>query len=477
MSNSKTLTDTIAAVATPAGVGGVAMLRISGKSAVPLASAYLRYVRNQPIVLSPRKAHFALFEVDGVVIDEVVATFFQAPHSYTGEDVVELSCHGSLYVQQAILQALLDGGARLADPGEFTQRAFLNGRLDLSQAEAVADLIDATNAAAGRLAVSQLRGGYASRLRELRSQFVDLVALLELELDFSEEDVEFADRSQLNQLLDHIHQTCSQLADSFQQGNAVKNGVPVAILGAPNAGKSTLLNALLGEDRAIVSDIPGTTRDTIEDTITLKGITYRFIDTAGIRNTPDVIEAEGVRRSLDTLSKARVVLYMVDAALSPDQLVDQLLQLQCHSEWHDKQLLLIVNKIDKLADGGVPCVTPDTLDKLNNKLHSPIDPIHLFFISAKSRTGLDSMLQALQQLYCADIDFSQPMLTNLRHYEAMLHIVEACQQARNGLAQNLPADLVVVDIREALYYLGTITGEISSNDILGTIFSRFCIGK
>lgn len=477
MSNSKTLTDTIAAVATPAGVGGVAMLRISGKSAVPLASAYLRSVRTQPVLLSPRKAHFALFEVDGVVIDEVVATFFQAPHSYTGEDVVELSCHGSLYVQQAILQALLDGGARLADPGEFTQRAFLNGRLDLSQAEAVADLIDATNAAAGRLAVSQLRGGYASRLRELRSQFVDLVALLELELDFSEEDVEFADRSQLNQLLDHIHQTCSQLADSFQQGNAVKNGVPVAILGAPNAGKSTLLNALLGEDRAIVSDIPGTTRDTIEDTITLKGITYRFIDTAGIRNTPDVIEAEGVRRSLDTLSKARVVLYMVDAALSADQLADQLVQLQSHSEWHDKQLLLIVNKIDKLPDGGVPCVTPDTLDKLNNKLHSPIAPNHLFFISAKSRTGLDSMLQALQQLYCADIDFSQPMLTNLRHYEAMLHIVEACQQARNGLAQNLPADLVVVDIREALYYLGTITGEISSNDILGTLFSRFCIGK
>lgn len=477
MSNSSPLTETIAAIATPCGVGGIAVLRISGANATAICQQHLKNSKGERLALKPRTAHFALFNNADEVIDEVVATYFPAPHSYTGEDVVEISCHGSTYIQEALLQHLIADGARLATPGEFTQRAFLNGRLNLSQAEAVADLIDSTNAASGKLAISQLRGGYAIRLGELRSQFVDLVSLLELELDFSEEDVEFADRSRLRNLLTDIRQSCADLAETFHQGNAIKNGVPVAILGAPNAGKSTLLNALVGEERAIVSDIPGTTRDTIEDTMTYQGITYRFIDTAGIRNTTDTIEAEGVRRSMNSLQKAQVVLYMVDASTPAEQLAEELSHLQQQTQWDNKQLMLIVNKIDRIAPGSEACVTQHSLNKLNEMLPYPIKKEHLFAISAKQRDGLDQLLQALQQTYHSDIDFTQPMLTNLRHYEAMQHIVEACDQANESLEQQIPADLVVIDIREALYYLGTITGEISSNDILGSIFSRFCIGK
>lgn len=477
MSNNRLLDETIAAIATPSGVGGIAVLRISGSDAAAICQNHLNNSKGERLTLKPRNAHFALFNNGDEVIDEVVATYFPAPHSYTGEDVVEIACHGSTYVQQALLQHLLSDGARLATPGEFTQRAFLNGRLNLSQAEAVADLIDSTNEASGKLAISQLRGGYALRLRELRSQFVDLVSLLELELDFSEEDVEFADRTRLRGLLNDIRQSCNSLAETFHQGNAIKNGVPVAILGAPNAGKSTLLNALVGEERAIVSDIPGTTRDTIEDTMTYHGITYRFIDTAGIRNTTDTIEAEGVRRSLNSLQKAQVVLYMVDASTSFDQLAEELSDLQQHTQWDNKMLMLIVNKIDKIAPGTEACVTEQSLNTLNERLPYPVKREHLIALSAKQGQGLDKLLQLLQQTYHSDIDFTQPMLTNIRHYEAMRHIVEACDQANESLEQHIPADLVVVDIREALYYLGTITGEISSDDILGSIFSRFCIGK
>lgn len=477
MSNKALLTETIAAIATPNGVGGIAVIRVSGSDAITICQHHLQNAKGESLTLKPRTAHFALFATDNEVVDEVVSTYYPAPNSYTGEDVVEISCHGSTYIQQTLLQHLIADGARLATPGEFTQRAFLNGRLNLSQAEAVADLIDATNAASGKLAISQLRGGYAIRLRELRSQFVDLVSLLELELDFSEEDVEFADRTQLRNILKDIRHSCAHLVDTFHQGNAIKNGVPVAILGAPNAGKSTLLNALVGEDRAIVSDIPGTTRDTIEDTMTYQGITYRFIDTAGIRNTTDKIEAEGVRRSINSLQKAQIVLYMVDASIHTEQLAEELTSLQQQTQWDNKQLMLIVNKIDKLESGSDTCVTKQNLSKLNKRLPYPIKDEHLFAISAKQGIGIDQILKTLQQTYNFDVDFTQPMLTNLRHYEAMRHIVDACDQANESLEQQIPADLVVVDIREALYYLGTITGEVTSEDILGSIFSRFCIGK
>lgn len=441
---------TIAAISTPAGVGGIAVVRLSGPQAFAIAQRHLRLTLptgSQPV------AAFAVFRHQGSIIDEVMTTCFPAPHSFTGQDTVEISCHGSMYVQQTILAALLQSGAQLAEPGEFTRRAFLNGKLDLSQAEAVADLIDSTNAANHALAISQLRGGYAQRLKELRNQFVDLAALLELELDFSEEDVEFADRTQLNRLLNRLEDECARLCHSFSMGNAIKNGVPVAIVGRPNVGKSTLLNALVGENRAIVSDIAGTTRDTVEDTMVLDGVTYRFIDTAGIRQSDDTIEALGIERSFQAVEKAQVVLYLTDDAATLD---DEIAELGTHVDLSGKHVLGIVNKIDVAEAAGCE----DTLR-----------------ISAKTGRGLDVLQSRLTQLYGQQQVTNEPILSNLRHYEALQHVLEALSHVKEGFAANLPADLIVIDLREALHYLGTITGQVSSNEVLGSIFSRFCIGK
>lgn len=447
--------NTIAAISTPPGVGGIAVVRLSGPEAFAIAA--------QHTAMPPegREVRFALFRAGVTVLDEVVVTIFRAPHSYTGEDTVEIACHGSLYVQQTLLQALLATGARLAEPGEFTRRAFLNGRLDLSQAEAVADLIDSTNAASHRLAMSQLRGGYAQRLAALRQQFVELASLLELELDFSDEEVEFADRAQLLALLDAVEEECRRLCDSFRLGNAIKNGIPVAIVGRPNVGKSTLLNALVGEERAIVSAIAGTTRDTVEDTMTFNGVAYRFIDTAGIRHSDDAIEREGIERSYRAVEKAQVVLYMVEAGQLSGATAE-LEELRSHVCLDGKQLIVLASKIDKagqspetVADAAVPQIA----------------------ISAKTGQGLDLLRQQLSSCQRAGTADTAPLVTNIRHYEALQNVLSATAHVRDGLRQNLPADLVVIDLRDALHHLGTITGQVASDEVLGTIFSRFCIGK
>ena len=442
--------DTIAAISTPHGIGGIAVVRLSGPDAFAIASRHLK---------SPGAAHPQLFRIGEKVLDQVIATAYHAPHSYTGDNTVEISCHGSLYVQQTLLQALLDSGARLAEPGEFTRRAFLNGKLNLSQAEAVADLIDSTNAAAHSLAVSQLRGGYAKELETLRQQLVDLTALLELELDFSDEDVEFADRSRLHSLASQIYTRVTALRESFHMGNAMKRGIPVAIIGRPNAGKSSLLNALLHDNRAIVSDIPGTTRDTIEETFVIEGTPFRIIDTAGLRHSDDPIETLGIQRTLTTVAQADIVLYVHDASQSYGHALADLQELQDRLSLKDKHLFIVNNKID---------LVPETLTA----------PYRTFPISAKEGTGLDALTSALAK--AAQTDLAQApdvMLTNVRHYNALGHVEQALLHVAKGLADHLPADLVVIDLRDALHHLGTITGQVTSDEVLGTIFSRFCIGK
>ena len=470
--------ETIVAISTPHGVGGIAVARLSGPDALSIAEKHLSPLTSH---LSPRHATYCTFfssspetgEGDRrkavwegydntIPLDDVVAVYF--PKGYTGEPTVEISCHGSLYVQQALLQALVDDGARLAEPGEFTQRAFLNGRLDLSQAEAVADLIDSVTPAQHRLAVSQLRGGYAQNLKDLRQQLLDLTSLLELELDFSQEDVEFADRTQLRNLLSSLITQLSTLIASFKMGNALKRGVPVAIIGAPNAGKSSLLNALLGDDRAIVSDVPGTTRDTIEELFVLDGVTFRFIDTAGLRHSDDIVEAMGIERSRKAIADAHLVIFVHDVT----------------TPWHepaldlsDKKVLVVLNKSD------LP--THSSLITHHSSLithHSSLITPHSIPLSAKTGKGLDALRTAMVEAVRSDMPQDDSiLLTNARHYEAMCRVKEALSHVSEGLDGGMPSDLVAVDLRDALYHLGTITGEVSSDEVLGNIFSRFCIGK
>lgn len=451
-------TSTIAAISTPPGVGGIAVIRISGPDAHIIAA---KHVAIPACNGSHQGVGYAVFRNQGKIVDEVMVTRYDAPHSYSGEDTIEIACHGSAYIQQEILNTLIHSGATMAAPGEFTQRAFLNGRLDLSQAEAVADLIDSTNASSHQLAISQLRGGYSKRLHQLRQQFVEFAALLELELDFSDEDVEFADRSQLLTLVDTIVSECQRLCLSFQLGNAIKNGIPVAIVGMPNAGKSTLLNTLVGEERAIVSDIPGTTRDTIEDTLTIGGITFRFIDTAGIRHSEDKIESLGIQRSYQTVEKAQVVLYLSE---NQDTLQQELDQFTQQVSLEGKLLIPILTKAD-CSESPIACKC--FLGSYANDL------IHL---SARTGKGIDLLKSRLTEHYTVT-DSQDPILTNLRHFEALNKVLDALAIVRQGLVSAIPADLVVIDLREALYHLGTITGEVSSNEVLGNIFHRFCIGK
>lgn len=455
------VTDTIAAISTPQGVGGIAVVRVSGPDAVALVRQYVRTVSDEP-----NRTSFGVFRVGDRVIDEVVVSTFRAPRSYTGEDVVEISCHGSRYVQEEILRILVSQAgavrsARLAEAGEFTRRAFLNGRFDLSQAEAVADLIESHSEASHRLAVSQLRGGYSRKLREIRDKFVELTSLLELELDFSDEDVEFADRRALRALRDELEGEVSRLVASFRLGNAIKNGVPVAIVGRPNVGKSTLLNSLLNEERAIVSDIAGTTRDTVEDVVSIDGIAFRFIDTAGIRHSSDIVESAGIERSYRAMADAQIVLYMVDAVRPDAEIEEELDEVRTKVDFGDKTLLLLKNKADK--------VRPSSQD-------AP-QPPHTLAISAKEGTHIDTLRRMLVGSVREGTTSDATLLTNVRHCESMTHVLEALTHVGEAFDQNLPADLVVVDIRDALYHLGQITGQVSSDEVLGTIFSRFCIGK
>ena len=441
--------ETICAISTPHGVGGIAIVRLAGENAKSIAEQSLRRKSGKKITLADHRAEVAdMVLKQGDYLDEVVATYFAAPHSYTGGDVVEIACHGSLYVQQKMLQHFVDCGARLAEAGEFTMRAFANGRLNLSQAEAVADLIDAQSESAHKLAISQMRGGYASELETLREKFIELTSLLELELDFSDEDVEFANREHLRQIAEQVQAKVNRLLQSFSLGNAIKNGIPVAIVGRPNAGKSSLLNALVGEERAIVSPQPGTTRDTVEETIIAGGIMFRFIDTAGLRHSNDEIEQSGIKRSYDAMQRARIVLHVIDIA---DETAEESPLPHFGADTH---VITVYNKADlphKEKDGEL-------------------------YISATTGIGIENLKQSMIKLVEGVVN-ENATLTNARHYEAMMHIKTALDEVIRSMDADMPADLLVVDIRDALYHLGTITGQVTSDTILSTIFSRFCIGK
>lgn len=420
--------------------------------------------------LQAGKVRLVEIKKDGTLLDEVLLTVFRNPRSYTGDDLVELSCHGSVYIQQQLMALLLSNGARMAMPGEFTQRAFLNGKMDLSQAEAVADLISSRSAGAHRIAMQQMRGGFSSELQDLRSKLIKFASLIELELDFSQEDVTFADKDALQTLIKALRSHIQKLMDSFALGNAIRNGVPVAIVGKPNAGKSTLLNALLNEERAIVSDIPGTTRDTIEEELVLNGISFRFIDTAGIRGTGDTIENLGIERSYNAIRKAAVVIYLFDVkGMTQAQLQADLAALAVHLDASTK-LVLVGNKIDQT----------DAADYANALagFEAPQHAHEILFISSKNKSGLDTLLAALSSFVDLNqVDANSSVVSNARHLDALGKAAESLTRVASGLEQDLSGDLLASDIRQALYYIGTITGHVSVEDLLDSIFRDFCIGK
>jgi tRNA modification GTPase len=455
--------DTICALATPAGVGAIAVIRLSGEDSFTVVDTVFKSPNGKKKLANQKgyTVHFGQIMKGDEVLDEVLATVFTAPHSFTGENSVEISCHGSPLIQNKMLQLLIESGARMADPGEFTMRAFMNGKMDLSQAEAVADLIAAENDAAHKVALQQMRGGFSKEIEGLREELINFASLIELELDFAEEDVEFADRTRLVSLLDAISVVLLRLIQSFAVGNVIKNGIPVAIVGAPNAGKSTLLNALLNEERAIVSEIAGTTRDTIEDEIHLGGITFRFIDTAGLRETADQIESIGIRKAFEKIDQARVVLYLFDAAAPPEDLDTHLHEIVARAS--NKPVLVIATKIDR----GIAALD------LNLK------GLRFLEISAKANTGIDELKHALLEVVgIAALSNNEVVVTNARHYEALQKALVAVDKTQEGIAHQLTTELLASEVREALRHLGNITGAIEvDRDILGTIFSKFCIGK
>ena len=459
--------DTICAISTPAGTGGIAVIRISGSKAIETVMKSWRGADLRKA--ATHTAHFGtIVYPDGETLDEVVATVFRCPHSFTGEDTVELSCHGSQWIQSQLVAQMISNGCRAAKGGEFTRRAFMNGKIDLSQAEAIADVIGSSSRASHRIAVSQMRGGFSAMLAGLREQLLEFVSLMELELDFSEEDVEFADRTRLIDLAKHIDSVITTLADSFSVGNAIKNGVPVAIVGETNAGKSTLLNRLLHDDKAIVSDIRGTTRDAIEDTINLGGITFRFIDTAGIRDTSDKIESIGIDRTFQKIDNASIILWMIDGTQATGNIRETAEKIMPHCQ--GKQLIAVINKSDKLNNS--------TIQAIQSEISNISDRIRTITISAKNDIAVDRLEQMLVE--SAGIPENDPnavVVTNARHYDALCHAQEAIRRAIDGLQSGLSGDFVSQDIRECMHYLGEITGEITTHEILGSIFSRFCVGK
>jgi len=468
-------TDTIVAMATPAGAGAIAVIRLSGSEALSIASALFSSVSGKNLAeQKTHTVHLGHIKDGERVIDEVLATLFKNPNSYTGEDVVEISCHGSHYIQQEIIQLCLRNGCRMAQAGEFTLRAFLNGKMDLSQAEAVADLIASDSAASHQLAMQQMRGGFSSEIKNLREELLNFASLIELELDFAEEDVEFADREEFQKLIARITQVLKRLIDSFATGNVLKNGIPVAIVGEPNVGKSTLLNALLNEERAIVSDIAGTTRDTIEDEISIGGIGFRFIDTAGIRETEDIIEGLGIRKTFEKIEQAQVVIYLFDAEKFHPEVSGQASKFQVEIEtiknkYPLKNLIIVANKIDKLSEA--------ELHKLNVTL-SAVEGSTYLLLSAKKGIGLKELeTQLLEFVNTGALRSNETIVTNSRHYDALLKALEEIIRVQEGIDANLSGDLLAIDIREAMYHLGAITGQVSEDEILGNIFANFCIGK
>ena len=459
---------TICAIATSPGMGAIATIRLSGEKAIEIADLVFQSPKSGKKLRDqkPNTLHFGSLYDHDELIDEVVVAVFHAPHSFTGEEVVEITCHGSVYIQQRILQLLILKGAMMARPGEYTQRAFLNGKMDLSQAEAVADLIASTNRAAQKVAINQMRGGFSTELSNLRGELLHFIAMIELELDFSEEDVEFADRQQLKKLVSKIEIILRTLKDSFQLGNVIKNGIPVAIIGDTNVGKSTLLNALLNEEKAIVSDIHGTTRDVIEDVVNIHGTAFRFFDTAGIRETTDEIETLGIERSYNKLDLATVVILVVDTKNEFAVISDRIDKIRARID--SQSLIIAANKVDQGLAG-----TISDLKKLDLNANEK-----LVFIAAKQKINLEQLISEMQMAVSLDsLSEDAVIVTNVRHFEALTHAHESIERLTVGLDNRISGDFLAQDIRQCLHYLGEITGAISNDEILGHIFKNFCIGK
>ena len=462
--------ETIVALATPSGAGAIAIIRLSGKEAITIAAQVFESVSGKDITKQKTHTIHLGHIVDGTKIyDQVLLSIFKGPNSYTGENVVEISCHGSVFIQQQIIQLLLRKGAKMAQAGEFTLRAFLNGKLDLSQAEAVADLIASDNEASHQIAMQQMRGGFSNEIAKLREELLNFASLIELELDFAEEDVEFADQTAFHELINRIEFVLKRLIDSFAVGNVIKNGIPVAIVGEPNVGKSTLLNALLNEERAIVSDIAGTTRDTIEDELVIAGIGFRFIDTAGIRETIDVVESIGIQKTFEKIEQAQVVILLLDAKeLQVSGLKFQVEIEKIKNKFPQKPLVVILNKVDLLSKDAVEAISQE-LETLNLKLET---------ISAKQKTGIEELKNTLLSFVnTGALRNNETIVTNTRHYDSLLKALEEIQKVNFGLQTNISSDLMSIDIREALYHFGMITGEVTNDELLGNIFANFCIGK
>ncbi|WP_426091942.1 tRNA uridine-5-carboxymethylaminomethyl(34) synthesis GTPase MnmE [Flavobacterium sp. DSR3-2] len=458
--------DSIVALATPSGAGAIAVIRISGQDAITIGNSVFKSIKNKELTTQKTHTlHLGHIMDDFKTLDEVLVSIFKGPNSYTGENTIEISCHGSTYIQQQIIQLLLRKGCRMADPGEFTLRAFLNGKLDLSQAEAVADLISSDNEASHQIAMQQMRGGFSNEIAKLREELLNFASLIELELDFAEEDVEFADRTQFHELLNRIEFVLKRLIDSFAVGNVIKNGIPVAIVGEPNVGKSTLLNALLNEERAIVSEIAGTTRDTIEDELVIGGIGFRFIDTAGIRETEDVVESIGIRKTFEKIEQAQVVVFLFDS--SEFKVSGLKLKVELEKIKHQfplKPLVIIGNKADKLKE----------IEIENLKSEIP----EILLISAKEKLGVEDLKNRLLAFVnTGALRNNETIVTNTRHYDSLIKALEEIKKVKFGLETNLSSDLMALDIKEALYQFGMITGQVTNDELLGNIFANFCIGK
>ena len=471
--------DTIVALATPSGAGAIAVIRISGQNAIIIAGQVFQSVSGKNIENQRSHTLHLGHIVDGdKVLDQVLVSIFKNSNSYTGENTIEISCHGSPYIQQQIIQLLLRKGCKMAQPGEFTLRSFLNGKMDLSQAEAVADLISSDNEAAHQIAMNQMRGGFSNEIGKLREELLNFASLIELELDFAEEDVAFADRTEFRNLLVRIDFVLKRLIDSFAVGNVIKNGIPVAIVGEPNVGKSTLLNALLNEERAIVSEIAGTTRDTIEDELVIDGIGFRFIDTAGIRETNDVVESIGIKKTFEKIEQAQVVIFLFESfkfaspvrnnsgQVSSSEYTNELLQIK--NQFPQKQLVVIINKVDLVQE--------DEVDKIRNQLETL--NLKLIFLSAKNKIGIQELKNTLLSFVnTGALRNNETIVTNTRHYDSLLKALEEIQKVKHGLETNLSSDLMAIDIKQALYYFGEITGQVTNDELLGNIFANFCIGK
>ncbi len=458
--------DTIIALATPSGVGAISVIRLSGEKAIEIVDAFFKSIKKGKTLQSQKShtIHLGHIISNAIILDEVLISVFKNPHSYTGENVVEISCHGSVFIQQEIIQLFLQNGCRMADNGEFTMRAFLNGKMDLSQAEAVADVIASNSAASHQMAIQQMRGGITNELKELRAQLLDFAALIELELDFSGEDVEFADRTKFKELVTQITFVLKRLIDSFAFGNAMKNGIPVAIIGEPNVGKSTLLNTLLNEEKAIVSEIAGTTRDAIEDEIIIEGVAFRFIDTAGIRETEDVIESIGIKKAYEKAENAQLIIFLIDARKEKrEKRKEEIISIE--ERFPNKRLLIVANKIDHLSKDEIATLTTEIPNAL--------------LLSAKQKIGIDTLKNELTLLVnTGALSNNETIVTNSRHFEALNNALIAITSVQQGIDLEISTDLFSIDIRECLRHLGNITGEYDvDKDILGHIFGNFCIGK